>query len=83
MTQEPIRLEPTPYPPQEPESIPPLDYSYPVEPEKKDNKTLIIILVVAAVLLLCCCCGGISWYFWEHGDDIMQDLGVMLPLFLA
>ena len=77
MTQGPIRLEPAP------ENIPPADYSYPVEPEKKNNKTLIIILIVAAVLLLCCCCGGVVWFLWNNGDDIMQELGAMLPLFLV
>ncbi len=80
MTQEPIRLEPNTLPPQEPAYTPPTDYSYPVEPEKKNNKTLIIILVVAAVLLLCCCCGGIGWFLWNNGDDIMRELGAMPPL---
>jgi len=51
----------------------------PGAPEKKSNKTLIIILIIAAVLLLCCCCVILGALLWNYGDQIMQQLGAVIP----
>jgi hypothetical protein len=55
-------------------------------PAKSNNRTIIIVVVV--VLLLCCCCtvGGVGYWLWNNGDQLLRQLNTsqtpwgMLPL---
>jgi hypothetical protein len=52
----------------------------PVQPEKKSRTGLIIGIVVA---VLCCCClvfGGLGYWLWNNGDQLMQQLGMAFSL---
>jgi len=54
---------------------------FPSQPEPKKNRTGLIIGIVVAVL--CCCClvvGGLGYWLWINGDQLLQQLGMAASL---
>ena len=49
---------------------------YPSAPEPKKSRTGLIIGIV--VVVLCCCClvfGGLGYWLWTNGDQLIKQLG--------
>ena len=56
---------------------------YTPAPEPKSNRTMIIVVVVLVVL--CCCCvigGGLGYWLWNNGDQLMGT-GALLSTLTA
>ncbi|RPH60525.1 MAG: hypothetical protein EHM81_06080 [Chloroflexi bacterium] len=60
--------------------VPASDFpSQPAEPKK--NRTGLIIGIV--VVVLCCCClvfGGLGYWLWTNGDQLLQQIGMAASL---
>lgn len=51
--------------------------------EPKSNRTMIIVVVV--LLVLCCCCvifGGLGYWLWNNGDELLGT-GALLSKLIA